>query len=96
MNDWGGYWLKYNKLDLRYNKYEKLLNKEAIFLGISPSDNNAVIIDFKNFDDLGKWIKISSHFPYGGKPAMQLENVSKYFTPINNALSKVMKIVNNT
>ena len=75
--------------------YKKLLYKEAIFGGISPSDNNAVIIDFKNSDDLGKWIKISSHFPYGGKPAMQLENVSKYFTPINNALRKVIRIVGN-
>jgi hypothetical protein len=92
MNDWTGYWGRSNTLDLRDNKYNRLLEECSIFLGISSHDLNAVVMDFNDTDDIGNWIRITSHQPYGGKPAWQLTNVSDHFLPIDRALNSVLEI----
>lgn len=46
MNDYNGYWTKYKKVDLRDNKYTKLKNENALFLGISTLDKRYIILNF--------------------------------------------------
>lgn len=69
MNDYKGYWSKYNRIDLRDDKFNKLERENSIFLGVVPQEKKYIIIDF------GKKVEakfIPSHYPYGYKPVYQI------------------------
>ena len=74
MNDYKGYWTKYGSVDLRDDKFEKLRNENAIFLGTAPIDKKYIFLDFSKQIDAEY---ISSHRPYGGKPAYKIKGIKK-------------------
>lgn len=78
MCDYKGYWLKNKRIDLRDNKFLKLKNEGALFLGISTKDSKFIIVDFNKSID-AEYIK--SHFPYGGKPAYSINIKSDMLFP---------------
>lgn len=91
MNDWTGFWNRTNKLHLRDNKFLKIKDENAIFLGITPINQEAVVVETNNNDSTWKYIE--SHYPYGGKPAWELSNVKNFTWPIKEALDKIIFIV---
>jgi len=93
MNDWTDTWIKWNHLDLRENKYLKLVDEKAIFLGISPLSQEALVIDIGNEKTKTNWVRIDSHWPYGGKPAWQLKNPKALMKPINESFKKIVDIL---
>lgn len=43
MNDYKGYWNRYQKMDLRDDKFLKLQNEKSLFLGVSTSDKKLLL-----------------------------------------------------
>ena len=70
MNDYKGYWHRYGRIDLRDDKYEKLVRENAIFIGVSLPESEFIILDFSKKTNA---IYIASHISYGGKPAYQIK-----------------------
>ena len=70
MNDYTGWWRKKHQIDLRDQKFNKIVRTRSIFLGVSNSDNSYVLID-----DISSFPSkfIQAHAPYGFKPAYQLQ-----------------------
>jgi hypothetical protein len=93
MNDWTNTWKKRNHLDLRENKYLRLVDEKAIFLGISPLSQEALVIDIGNEKTKTNWVRIDSHWPYGGKPAWQLKNPKALMMPIDESFKKIVDIL---
>lgn len=50
--DWKQTWAKQNHADLRDNKYEALVAKQAILFGISPLDSKGFVLRFPESKDL--------------------------------------------
>ena len=94
MNDWTNTWKNRNHLDLRENKYLKLLDEKAIFLGISPLSQEALVVNFGNIKNNISWKRIAAHFPYGGKPAWQLENPKNLMLSLDKSLEIIFNIIN--
>lgn len=71
VNDYTGFWCRTHKLHLRDNKYLQLQRNHNLLLAIalSPHAQKFTLFDFRQ-DIPAK--KISSHPPYGGKPAYEL------------------------
>ena len=70
INDYGGYWNRNRKIDLRDDKYRKISSTSTILLCISNNDNKYMVID--NISKLPV-NRIASHAPYGGKPAYSVD-----------------------
>jgi hypothetical protein len=88
MSDYKGYWSKYKKLDLRDSKYKKLVTTKSIFIGVCIPDHYFLFIDFAS-PPPAKFIP--SHFPYGRKPAYQINITSESKTEFNfeNIVKKI-------
>lgn len=69
MSDYKGYWTKYNKVDLRDDKFNKLKISKSKFLGISVKDKLYFLLNFNN--DINATYS-PSHFAYGGKPVYSI------------------------
>lgn len=69
MNDYTGFWIKAKKLHLRDDKYGKLKANHSLLLALEATTKQFVLFDFRK-DIPSKFI--ASHFPYGGKPAYEL------------------------
>ncbi len=83
INDYSNYWKKNKKIDLRDFKFNKLLLTNSILLAISILDKTFTLIPIAlNLN--AKFIEF--HFPYGGKPAYQID--------INDIEFKEFKITN--
>ena len=80
MNDYTGWWKKTHHIDLRDQKYNKIVRTNAIFLGVSNSDNSYVLID-----DMASFPSkfIQAHAPYGFKPAYQLTITDANLCPLD-------------
>ncbi|MDG1847325.1 MAG: hypothetical protein P8J35_01675 [Candidatus Marinimicrobia bacterium] len=91
MNDWTGFWKRANKLHLRENKYLKIKEENAIFLGITPVNQEGLVVETTN--STTRWHRISSHYPYGGKPAWELSDVKKYMKKIDKVLDETIKLI---
>ena len=74
MNDYTGYWQKNGKIDLRDDKYRKLVQTASLFLGISlatpGTQHNYILLEFSKEISANP---ISSHRAYGGKPAYSIQ-----------------------
>lgn len=70
MNDYSNYWEKHNTLDLRDNKFKKLLQTKSVLLAVSLINKKYSIITINK--EL-EYRYIPSHQPYGGKPAYQID-----------------------
>jgi len=80
MNDYTGWWRKTHHIDLRDQKYSKIVRTESMFLGVSNSDNTYVLIKkMANFPS--KFIQ--AHAPYGFKPAYQLTITDEDLKPLD-------------
>ena len=80
MNDYTGWWKKTHHIDLRDQKYSKIVRTESLFLGVSNSDNTYVLIE-KMSTFPSKFI--AAHAPYGFKPAYQLTITDKDLKPLD-------------
>ena len=80
MNDYTGWWRKTHHIDLRDQKYNRIVKKNSIFLGISNSDNSYVLIN-SMADFPSKFIQ--AHAPYGFKPAYQLTITDDILSPLD-------------
>ena len=74
MNDYTGYWQKNGKIDLRDDKYRKLVQTASLFLGISlatpGTQHSYILLDFSQEIPA---TYIPSHRPYGDKPAYSIQ-----------------------
>lgn len=70
MNDYTGFWHKSHKLHLRDNKFKSMQKENSLLLAISTTTKEFAIFDFKNKIN-AKYIP--SHYPYGCKPAYELD-----------------------
>ena len=77
MNDYSNYWQRSNTLDLRDNKFNKLLQTDSVLLAISLKSRTYAVIPINK--DL-EYKYIPSHRFYGYKPAYQinLKNIRFY------------------
>lgn len=80
MNDYTGWWKKTHHIDLRDQKYSKIVRTNSLFLGVSNSDNTYVLID-KMATFPSKFIP--AHAPYGFKPAYQLTITDEDLKPLD-------------
>lgn len=69
MNDYTGYWAQRGLLHLRDNKYRSLVNEQSLFLAVSTKTKDFALFDFSEEIQARR---ISSHRPYGWKPAYEL------------------------
>lgn len=88
MSDYTGYWARTGCIDLRDSKYLKLERNRSLFLGISTQDRKFIFLDF-NYDIPARYI--SSHRPYGGKPAFQIRMNNEMLVPFN--IEKLVEII---
>ncbi len=75
MCDYTGFWTRVKKADLRDDKYNRLKKEQALFLGFDISNKKYLLIDFSQPVEA---IYISSHRPYGGKPAYSINLKNKH------------------
>lgn len=80
MNDYTGWWKRTHHIDLRDQKYTKIVRTNSLFLGVSNSDNTYVLIE-KMAEFPSKFIP--SHMPYGYKPAFQLTISNNDLKPLD-------------
>ncbi len=80
MSDYTGYWTKYGQMDLRDDKYNKLVRSNSLFLGISTKDQKFIFLDFSTNVPA---TFIPSHRPYGYKPAYQVKVNRSSLLPFN-------------
>lgn len=92
MNDYSNYWEKYNTLDLRDNKFNKLLKTNSILLAISLINRTYSLISINESLD---YKYIPCHQPYGGKPAYQinLKSIKFYNFKIVDIIEDLKKII---
>ena len=65
VKDYKGYWSRYNKVDLRDQKYPNLKKDDGILLGIDFERLMFFVLKVRETTS----VYIESHFPFGGKPA---------------------------
>lgn len=70
MSDYTGWWSRNGWCDLRDSKYLRLVNSNSLFLGVSTRDKKCFLLDFSKPLN---YKYISSHLPYGGKPAYSIK-----------------------
>ena len=75
VNDYTGYWYRYQKLHLRDNKYLQLQRRHSLLLALALtiSTQKFAVFDFRQ--DIPA-VYIPSHRPFGHKPAYEL-NISQ-------------------
>lgn len=79
MNDHKGYWEKYHKFHLRDNKYQKILNTQSIFLGVSTFNGTYFLID-----DISAFpAKFSPYHFSWHKPAQELTIPKDALKPVD-------------
>lgn len=90
MSDYKGYWTKYNKVDLRDDKFNKLKILKSKFLGISVKDKLYFLLNFNN--DINATYS-PSHFAYGGKPVYSITLSKDILKPfdIENVAKDIIK-----
>lgn len=76
MIDYKGYWIKYGKLDLRDEKYNKLNRERALLLAVSIKSKTYYLLDFRCHVP-AKYLEC--HAPYGDKPVYSIDLLN--FTP---------------
>lgn len=69
MNDYNGYWEQRGTVDLRDDKYSRLKQEKALFIGVAPQEKKYVLLDFA--EDIDS-VYIEKHDPYGGKPVRSI------------------------
>jgi hypothetical protein len=72
--DYTGYWLRKLKIDLRDNKFQKIRSscsefQKSLLLGLDIKNKKFFCLDVCTTTSV---TKISSHWPYGGKPAVSI------------------------
>jgi hypothetical protein len=87
--DWKGTWGKQNHADLRDNKYNKLLQENAILFGISPIDQTGFVIDMEVERDLF----VEGFIPAYRKQGYIFKGIRSRLEPLNVAVSKIVKPV---
>ncbi|MBQ6895088.1 MAG: hypothetical protein IJN40_06315 [Clostridia bacterium] len=83
MNDYKGYWEQNGLLHLRDSKYKSLTAEQSLFLALSFTTREFQLFDFSESTPARF---IPSHFPYGGKPAYEInitKNMMQVATPFN-------------
>lgn len=94
VNDYTGFWLKYEKLHLRDNKYLQLQNAHNLLLAIaiSPNIQRYTIFDFR--EEIPA-IRIKSHKPYGYKPAYELSVPKESFNDFSftNVINSIINLL---
>lgn len=88
MCDWKDTWNTKGHLDLRDNKYIKLENEKAIFLGVSPLSLNGFVIDF--MEEQQDWIR--RYNPAYGKQVYTYEKIKQKMRPLKDTLVLLNKI----
>lgn len=92
MNDYTNYWQRYNTLELRDNKFNKLLQTNSVLLAISLINRTYSIISINKELD---YKYIPSHDHYGGKPAYQinLKSIKFYNFKIADIIENLKDII---
>lgn len=83
MNDWNDYWIRFDKLDLRDNKFLRLSNEKSLFLGIAPMSSKGIFLDFSEKLDF-----VRRYNPAYGKKSYTLKK-------IKNKLVDLVKCISN-
>ena len=89
MNDYSNYWERNKTLDLRDNKFNKLLQTSSVLLAISLINKTYSIIPINEELDY-KYIPF--HRPYGGKPAYQINLKSIKFHNVHTLSFRLYEI----
>lgn len=92
MNDYSNYWERYNTLDLRDNKFDKLLQTNSVLLAVSLINRTYSLIPIN--EEL-EYRYIPYHRPYGGKPAYQisLKDIKFYNFKIDDIIENLKDII---
>ncbi|MBR2908898.1 MAG: hypothetical protein IKC11_00945 [Clostridia bacterium] len=92
MNDYSNYWERYNTLDLRDNKFDKLLQTNSVLLAVSLINRTYSLIPIN--EEL-EYRYIPYHKPYGGKPAYQinLKDIKFYNFKIDDIIENLKDII---
>ncbi|OIR25104.1 hypothetical protein [Bathymodiolus thermophilus thioautotrophic gill symbiont] len=93
VNSYTNYWKKYQRIDLRDNKFEKLKSKQAILICVDICNKEFYLIDLKKINKNIKYI--GHHKPYG-KPAYQifLNDITVHSFSIENLIVQLNKLLN--
>jgi len=92
VNSYTNYWKKFQRIDLRDNKFENLRNKQALLICIDIYNKEFYLIDLKNEININY---INYHKPWR-KPAYQIniQNISSHDFTIENLLNKLEQYIN--
>lgn len=92
ITDFGLYWEKHKVLDLRDDKFNKMLSENAVLLAVSIIDKKFSLIPINETLSIKK---IQHHKPYGYKPATQidLQNVIFYQFNVSDIINKLIALI---
>lgn len=92
ITDFGLYWENNKALDLRDDKFNKMLSENAILLAVSIIDKKFSLIPI---NDKLSITRIPQHRPYGYKPAtrINLEDVSFYDFNVLEIINKLISLI---
>lgn len=89
--DMDGYWNKTDSLDLRINKYHKLIQEKSILIGVSPKECQMLLLDFSRDID----IEVRANPLWGGKQVATVSNINRKLIELDNFKSDLYNIIHN-
>jgi hypothetical protein len=89
--DMDGYWAKTGTLDLRINKYKKLVQEKSILIGVSSKFEQILLLDFSTNID----VEIRSNPNWGGKEVATINNINRKVIELDNFKSDLYNIIHN-
>lgn len=89
--DMDGYWNKTDRLDLRINKYHKLVQEKSILIGVSPKECQMLVLDFSRDVE----VEIGPNPLWGGKQVATVSNVNRKLIELDNFKSDLYNIIHN-
>lgn len=70
MCDYTGWWERTGHMELRDDKFQKLVREQALFIGVCTKSKKYILLDFRKPIN-AKYI--AAHKPYGDKPAQSIQ-----------------------
>lgn len=89
MCDWKETWKIKKHIDLRDNKYNKLINEGSLFIGLAPLSNQGFALDFSKHQS--GWV--NEFIPAYRKEGYSNRDVANWLEPADLAIKKLLQMV---
>lgn len=82
---WGDHWIKKDRVDFRATKYNSMVNKGTICLGVEAPTDKAFCIDIKHETEFEQ----TQNPSWGNKTCFTLRNLHKHLKPIKETIKQI-------